>query len=429
MVKLIELFAKLFSQFSQKVLKRGGETWPGEIALKLDPQLPKKLKKNFDQIICIVGTNGKTSTSKLLVDILRKSGKKVITNPSGANQLNGIVSSILTQKRLIDNQKYVGVFEVDEFAFPAVAQTLCPNVVLILNLLRDQMDRYGEVGSIAARWKEVLKTDSLTVVANASDPGVYALVDSLPRNITKKYYGVPQSLLQKSVKVLGDFVYCPKCGTKFDYEGHFVSHIGDWFCPHCHFKPAPFFTFTQKQLTDYVLLPAYFVVNAQGVSIIANILKLSNTDFDESMLHWQPAFGRGEKVVIDGKTYTFYLGKNPASWTVVFDTVPKDVTKDTILILGLNNRIPDGHDVSWIWDAEINLKFKIQNLKYYIFGDRAFDMGMRLKVEGLTVSKIEPQVVECVKLIKSAPEKNVIIIANYSALLEIRKEITGKAIL
>ena len=384
---LVELIAKLFSLFSQKLLKRGGETWPGEIALKLDPRIGHKLQKYFDQIIYVIGTNGKTSTSKLLVQILRSNGKKVITNPSGANQLNGVISNILIQK----NFKWKNVFQNN------------PHAVLI---------------------------------ANASDPGICAFSEEL-KQTKKKYYGVPEDFLQKNTKVFGDYLYCPRCGTKLEYQGIYVSHIGTWFCPKNDFKPAKFFTYSEPELKKLSSLPSYLVINSEAVYLTTVELGLSPENTLQALESWEPAFGRGEKIVKDGKTYTFFLGKNPSSWTVVFESVAKNLDKDSILVLGLNNRVPDGHDVSWIWDVEVESKVTSQKSKVYIFGDRAYDMGERLKVEksksrgseSLEVEAIEPEVKEIIRKVKNSSERNILILANYSALLEIRKEITGKAIL
>ncbi|MFA6005095.1 MAG: MurT ligase domain-containing protein [Patescibacteria group bacterium] len=426
--ELAAFFAKLFSRFSQKVLKRGGETWPGEIALKLDPNIGHKLQSCFEKVIYVIGTNGKTSTTKLLVQVLKSQGKNVITNPSGANQLNGIISNILIQKEYSSDTKYIGVFEVDENYFPSVAAVFPPNIVIVLNLFRDQMDRYGEVASITEKWKQVFVSNPKAVlITNASDPGIYALGEELGETV-KKYYGVPDVFMQKDFKVFGDYLYCPRCGTKLTYTGIYVSHMGSWACPKGDFKRPKMFTYNEKRLKDLSSLPNYLVINSEAVYLALGEIGLSQESLFTALAKWEPAFGRGESISEGGKRYIFYLGKNPSSWTVVFESL-KELNKDTLLVLGLNNRDPDGHDVSWIWDTEINSKFKIQNSKIFVYGDRAYDMAVRLKVEGIRTINLTPEVTAAVREIRKAQENNVVILANYSALLEIRRLITGKAIL
>lgn len=431
---IVEILAKAISFFSKNILRRGGETWPGELAMRLYPHIGHRLGRYFDGIIYVVGTNGKTSTCKLITQVLSTSGRTIITNPTGANQLNGIISCILTHKKFFGHTRYFGVFEVDENSLPEIVRTMPPTAVIILNILRDQMDRYGEVNAITARWKEALNCNrKVVLIANAFDPGVFELAESLDPEIEKHYYGVPEAFLQKANKevgVLGDFVYCPHCNTRFSYKGRFVSHIGAWFCEKCGFRPKNVFRFTPAQVSELESLPAYFVINSQSVFLLAQKLLVNEKRVIEELLNWEPAFGRGESVTVGGKTFVFYLGKNPSSWTVVFESLFKGEPPKADLVLGLNNRIPDGHDVSWIWDIAVK-RGKMADFKshIYVFGDRAYDMAQRLQIEGARVTSVEPKTSELVCKLRESDGKKFVIIANYSALLEIRKEVTGKAIL
>jgi len=425
---LLNLFVKTLSK-AARFLGRGGETWPGEIALKLNSQLGSSLKKRFSRIILVAGTNGKTSTAKFLTDALREAGETVIANRTGANLLNGLVSSALTQLPVIPKgKKPVAVFEVDEYALPEVAVFFRPEVILFLNIFRDQLDRYGEVNNILERWKTgLLLLKETKLVYLASDPALYYAFKSLIN--PKLPFVIPESYLaHKATAVFGDLIYCPLCGTKLSYSGYYLGHLGTWECQKCRIKiPKPAFKL-EGTVTKLESLPSYQQINLLGAYTLLRSLNYPDKVFLSALEQWQPAFGRGEVFKQGSREYTFYLGKNPASWTAALKEINKTNSTGGVLVLGLNNRVPDGHDVSWIYDAVVQIEPK-QFKKILFFGDRAYDLAVRFKLLGIKSDRVYTSVEEIQKYLERNQVQKVTVLANYSALLEIRRYITGRAMI
>ncbi|PJE63944.1 hypothetical protein COU89_00550 [Candidatus Roizmanbacteria bacterium CG10_big_fil_rev_8_21_14_0_10_45_7] len=439
MLFLAEVIVKVSSWILQRT-GSGGETWPGELVLRLLPGIKNKLPKLFGRVIVIAGTNGKTSTTKTIVELLQNEGsakgrsafgqKKVITNPSGANLVNGIVSSILARKSWGVRGGYWGVFEVDEFSLSAVTAILAPTHIVLLNIVRDQLDRYGEVRTILDTWGKTLKQFSnASIIALAADPGIYTMLDlSGLKHIS--YYGIPSEFLQQHAFVAGDSLYCYACNHKLSYSGRYVSHMGAWKCTHCKREPHQLYTFPKNIFETHTHIPSFMLINLQGVYLLMQQLGIS-IEPEEVLSSWKPAYGRGETKTVKGTNYTFVLGKNPASWSIVLRDYARKFTKNPvdIVVLGLNNRIPDGKDVSWIWDIDMDKSFTRSARSVWIYGDRAYDMQLRLKEAGIEASRVTPSAHELFYALKQEHASSVLVVANYSALLEARKEILGKSIL
>lgn len=425
-MRIAESIAKCIHFASKRLLRRGGETWPGEVAQHFLGNLDN-LARLFDTVILVVGTNGKTSTTKILVEAVRSQGREVLTNASGANMLNGVLSSILVQKKFTKNAGYVGIFEVDEFSLGNVMLALSPTYVLFLNVVRDQLDRYGEVRSILSLWKKELEKQKKTiVVTNAYDPGLSWVCENVPKD--KLYcYGIPEQFLKKDTTVLGDSSYCFFCSHKLTYTGIYVSHLGTWACDACMKTYEKSFTWEKQDLHNFSHIPDYMTINIQGAYLIAHKLGMKQEDFFSVVNAWKPAYGRGETKQINKAMVTFMLGKNPTSWTVALrDSLNRK--KYSTIIFGLNNQIPDGIDVSWIWDVEIDTTHVRQADHVWVYGDRAYDMAVRLHMEGIEVEKIWTNSKECFAEIKKKNE-DVLILSNYTAMLESRRALLGKAIL
>ncbi len=424
----LQLFAKLIAKISQVFLSRPGSTWPGEIALRLYPKIAKLLRRYFREVIIVMGTNGKTSTSKFLVTALKNSGRKVISNPSGANLLNGLVSTVLTKLPLLaQKQQYTAVIEVDEYAFGEIARQFHPDYVIILNLFRDQLDRYGEVGNILARWqKALILLPETKVLYPTVDPGLQSLFVQAKNKHWS--YAIPDELLSSKPKIAGDYIYCQQCGHKLVYQGYYLGHLGKWHCPSCQFAPdSRAFSFNQTQLKKLQNLPDYMQINLQAAFILLKKLNIAEDLFWQTVANWQPAFGRGEKYENKTSQYTFYLGKNPASWSAALNDIVKQGLDGAELILGLNNRVPDGHDISWIYDADFSSLNK--KIKLSVFGDRATDLAVRLKINHTPVHEIFVNLSQLKKYIEEKRASRIILLANYSALLEVRRLIIGRSLL
>lgn len=438
MKKLLSLGAKLVSKLSKSFNLGNGSTWPGHIALSLDENIISHLLNNSTiQTILIVGTNGKTTTVKMLATILEQSGKKVIQNTSGANLLNGIASSLLLHTNYHGKLSAdYGVFEVDENNLPLVLQHMKPTIVVALNLFRDQLDRYGELDSIAKKWNKAFHQlpPETTLVLNADDP----LIAYVAKDVTAKvvYFGLPEAT--KGTKELqhgADSVYCPNCGHKLDYKKVFYSHLGIWSCPSCGVKRP----FPDEMPVTSPLPGLYNTYNTYAASLTAHELDIAQKVIDAGLQKVTPAFGRQEKVTIDGKHVQIFLSKNPISMNESLRTIAEMKAKHVLFVL--NDRIPDGLDVSWIWDIDLE-SYRDTFSKIFVAGDRVYDFGLRItysKNDKFLISnfKSDPNVQMFENLheaLRAALEvinqnETLYILPTYSAMLEVRKILTGRKIL
>ena len=421
---LIIGFGKAFSKTSNLLNLGNGSTWPGHIALKLNNKFIRNIvDKNELKIIIIAGTNGKTTTSKLIEQILGKSNQKVMRNISGANLLNGLASSLIENSNLTGKiKKNYAIFEIDENSLPQVLKETTPDYLVLLDLFRDQLDRYGEIDSIAKKWRESIKDlgKDTTIIANADDPLVAFLGSGIKAKV--KYFGLEEKG-SNIIQHASDSVYCPKCGSKLSYETIFFSHLGIWRCSNCKLKrPA----LNISSFDNYPLLGTYNKYNTLAAIMVAKEIGIKENEISNALLKFKPAFGRQEIAEYNGKKIQFFLSKNPTSFNQSLKTVLENGARSFLIVL--NDRVPDGHDVSWIWDFDLE-KMKDKNIT--VSGDRSFDLALRMKYEGLKNYAIEPNLKLAVELAieKTGKDETLYILPTYSAMLEIRKIVTGKKIL
>lgn len=423
------LIGKLVVWVSKISNKGNGSTWPGHIALSTDKNfLRDMLRKNLTlKVIFIVGTNGKTTTGKMITTILEKSGKKVFQNTSGANLLNGIASSFIRHANLSGKIKEeYAVFEVDENTLPLALNQITPFAVIALNLFRDQLDRYGELDSIAKKWKKALADlpQSSFVILNGDDPQIAYLGDSL--KVHTDYFGIEdKTKLQKTLQHAADTIYCPRCNHKLVFSGTYFSHIGVWYCPSCKLKrPVP-------EIKNIVSpLPGiYNEYNTAAAVTFAKIVGISLDDAHKSLQHLTPAFGRQEKILYQGKQVQLFLAKNPTSFNQSIRTVVEMGGKYILFVL--NDRVPDGRDVSWIWDMDIE-QYVEKLSSIIVSGDRTYDMAVRMHYADFGEKLIvQDNLSEAIwtGVQKLGKDETLYILPTYSAMLEARKILTGKKIL
>jgi len=419
-----------FISFVSRFLNLGsGSTWPGEIALSINPNFIKKsIEKNNLKIILIAGTNGKTTTALLLQSILSNNGYNVFQNTAGANLLNGIASSLISNSDLSGKiNKDFAIFEIDENTLPLILKEISnPNFIIILNLFRDQLDRYGEVNTIAKKWKDALKhlDEKTTLILNADDPQVAFLGNILKAKVL--YFGLnPTGNRNDKIQHASDSTYCPKCQTKLNYNSTYFSHLGDWNCAKCGYS-HPKITFTS--FSFYPLLGVYNRYNTNAAVLLAKDLRLNDEKISSALKNFKPAFGRQEILIFNSKQVQIFLSKNPTGLNESLKTIVN--LKAENLLLVLNDRIPDGRDVSWIWDVDFeNFATVFKNIM--ISGDRVFDMGLRLKYAGFKNFQTEENLTKAVNVAlgKTAKDEVLYIFPTYSAMLEVRKILTGKKIL
>ncbi|MBI4130019.1 DUF1727 domain-containing protein, partial [Candidatus Roizmanbacteria bacterium] len=338
-----------------KLLHLGsGSTWTGEIALRIEPDIIKILSKKLDKIILIAGTNGKTTTSKMIRTLL--SDYPLVYNEEGANLVNGIASALVTNYAVLKEKNVIGVFEIDEATLPLILKELIPDVIVLLNLFRDQLDRYGEVRTLASKWKKSVNqlSNKTTLVLNADDAQIVFIGKEFAGK--KVYFGCAESLdgkstEQQSIDRWGDSLFCPDCGNQLFFQAISFSHLGDWRCSNCEFIRPPL---------DHVI--NHIHVSIEGVhnkyNATAALLAVSAIGIkpEEEQLHtFTPAFGRMEEIIVatgeEKKRVLILLSKNPTGFNQNIKLLTEKNGVGSILLV-LNNRIPDGRDVSWIWDVD-----------------------------------------------------------------------------
>jgi len=404
---------------------------PGSIARRIEPQLLQLLSQQVKNgVILIAGTNGKTTTALLLCTILERKGYRVTHNSTGANLENGLMTALLESTNLLGtlNADYA-ILEVDENIVPRVLTPLQPRIILCLNLFRDQLDRYGEVDTISKRWTKVISTlpPETVVIPNADDPTLSNLGQQLPQRVLFFGLNEPEHYLE-AIPHAVDSIYCPKCGHSLDYKGVYLSHLGDFTCPKCGFsKSKP--TLESSEWSQ-ILVGLYNKYNTLAAATAAIELGVDEVTIRDTINTFQAAFGRAEDLVINGKRVRILLSKNPVGTNETIRVVTQSTDKTTLLVL--NDRTPDGTDVSWIWDVDTE-KLVERGGTLVVSGDRVYDLALRLRYSQNSLeSKLNLIVEEDLRqaiatALEHTPENETLhILPTYSAMREV---LTGRKIL
>jgi UDP-N-acetylmuramyl tripeptide synthase len=377
---------------------RGGTTAPGRLLLRLDDHALERLGRRLeDGAVCVSATNGKTTTAGMLAEILERAGEHVVRNRAGSNMHWGVATALLDAGR---QSGELGLFEVDEAWLPTVARAIDPRALILCNLFRDQLDRYGELELIADRWAELVaeREGASAFVLNADDP----LVADLGRERSQvTYFGVDDdSLALPELQHAADSKHCRRCGHAYEYEAIYLGHLGRYRCPNCgRERPQPAVSAEHVVLRGMdgsgfelrtpagrvpIELPLpglYNVYNAVAAAASAIALGVSLDHVKAGLEQMSAVFGRVERIPIDSRLVSILLVKNPAGANEVLRTLTlEDGRVD--LWLALNDKIADGRDVSWIWDADFEL-LRGRVRRATCSGTRAEEMAMRLKYAGI----------------------------------------------
>jgi UDP-N-acetylmuramyl tripeptide synthase len=433
---------------ASRALGRGGGTAiTGLMAEGVAPNLAADLSAQLGMgSVVVTGTNGKTTTSRMLARVAREAKLLPLQNRSGSNLMRGIVTSLIQEADLLGRvrspEERLGVFEVDEAVLPMAVDAVVPRVLVFTNLFRDQLDRYGEVDSVAARWRSALKVASpdTVVVLNADDPSVAVLADVAPGPV--RYFGVDdRSLVLAGVEHAADSRWCPACGAEYAYDVIYYGHIGHWRCPGCgRERPRPdvcAVRLTQagdESMSVQVTTPAgdaslalhlaglYNVYNALAAVAAGLALGLPLPAIEAGAASVTAAFGRQERFEVDGRDVRVLLAKNPTGLNQVLRTIAAGEGERHLLML-LNDGIADGTDVSWIWDADFEmLAGRVGSL--VLSGRRAEDLALRAKYAGLPEpAAVTSDVRRALSLALSAsPEGGPLyVVPTYTAMLEVRE--------
>ncbi|NET03753.1 MAG: Mur ligase family protein [Symploca sp. SIO2B6] len=411
---------------------------PGAIALRLQPQALSLLCAQIKLgVILIVGTNGKTTTSLLLRTILENQGWLVAHNATGANLINGLVTALIENTNLIGKlQADYAILEVDENVLPLVLRNCQPQFILGLNLFRDQLDRYGEVDTISQKWQQAIAPlpAETKVILNADDPTLCHLGQQLPQKVSFFGLSEPEIYLDEIPHAV-DSTYCPSCGHSLDYKGVYLSHLGDYNCPKCSFSKSQLAVNSKEW--PQILIGIYNKYNTLAAGLVAQEMGIDTALIYETIQNFRAAFGRAEELTVDGKQVRILLSKNPVGMNETIRAV-KDIDKQggaSTKLLVLNDRTPDGTDVSWIWDVDTEKLVELGGT-IVVSGDRAYDMALRLlysQGEGENHGKliIKEDLQEAITTaLEHTPEHETLhILPTYSAMLEVRELLTGRKIL
>ena len=428
--------AKLTEKISVHILHRQGATWAGKIALKICPDILKELagQVKYD-IFMVCGTNGKTTTNNTLCAALEAEGYRVVCNRTGSNMLNGVVAAFVLKAGWNGklNADYA-CLEVDEASTKRVIPHFQPDYMITTNLFRDQLDRYGDIDSIAKLFIDVMKVaPNMKVIVNGDDALTsYIALESGNEVIP---YGINEKVLEgKESQEMHEGRFCRRCGAPLEYEFHHYSQLGNYACTSCDFKrPEVKFNASDIVVGEQLKLKVadkQIVANYKGFYNVYNILAVYTAlqscgakmeHFDEVLLNYNPSNGRMESFEIGGTKILLNLAKNPAGFNQNIAAVLRDKTKKD-LILQVNDREQDGIDVSWLWDIDFD-DLKEANINSIIVsGMRRYDLALRLKYVDI------PCVVEedIEKAIKDRIENgcnNLYVLVNFTPLMATRAAI------
>jgi UDP-N-acetylmuramyl tripeptide synthase len=438
---------------------KGGTSLPGKVLTRLRPDAIARMSDRLDEgSVVLSATNGKTTTAALVASILELHGTTLVHNRQGANMAGGIAASLLGSWRRGRPTGALGLFEVDEFWLDGLVRALRPRVVLLANLFRDQLDRYGELEAIADRWHEIVADDAartaetgepgFRLVLGADDP---AVADLGLERADVLYFGVQDVSVARTVADhASDATTCRVCGASYVYTASFVGHLGHYACPACgHGRPDPQVTAESirldatrgsafsLRLPDAVVpvqlhLPGlYNVYNALSAAALTHALGVPAATIAAGLTSTAAAFGRAETVTIGGRELQLLLVKNPAGANEVARTLALAEGEIDLLAV-LNDRIADGRDVSWIWDADLEaIAHRVRHVT--CAGTRAAEMAVRWKYAGVAPSRIAvvrdgvgPALDHA---LAAAPEDVTVpihAIPTYTAMLELREELVRR---
>ncbi len=392
---------------SRAVGRGGGTALPGLVVDRLDPGALAHLSRQLPGgVVMVTGTNGKTTTSHLIRAMLEASGWVPIHNASGSNLTRGILATLLRHASVTGAldvpENAIGVFETDEAAVPRVLRDSRARVLVVTNLFRDQLDRYGEVNAVAQQWRDAFSalpgSHDLRLVLNADDPTVSALGRGLATTIR---FGIDDPEIGRDAPDhASDANLCPDCGSRLQYRRVTYGHLGAYFCDKGHIRPTPDVVADELETSGWdgtaftvktsggerrISLPVpgtYNVYNAIAGAAACGALGCDLEPVASAIANFHGVFGRFERFTIDGRRLVMVLAKNPVGMNEALRTVVGRGGSGHHVLVALNDHDADGRDVSWIWDADFEI-LAGQVTQLTISGHRADDLAVRLKYAGV----------------------------------------------
>ncbi len=445
--------AKVAGAGIRRVGRGGGTAAPGLVADRIDPDLLGKLAARLDRgAIVVAGTNGKTTTSRMVADILEADGLRVAHNRSGSNLLRGVVSALAERASVAgDPRADAAVIETDEAAFPEIVRLIQPRVILLNNLFRDQLDRYGELNAIATKWRAALERlpAATTVVVNGDDPTLAAISEGIAARRVAFGLDDPNPLFHlAAVPHAADATVCRACGRDLAYATLYSAHLGDWRCDGCGrrrpeldvvgreiaLEGVDALRVTVERRGDRpaslplrVAVPGlYNVYNTVAAVAATSTFGVPDAAIERAMADFRSAFGRIERVSFRGRTIVMALVKNPVGFneTLRMLTVGSGGLGVPTLI-AINDLTADGRDVSWLWDVDFEL-LATGDGPLYTTGIRGTDMANRLKYAGVPAARLHPLEDDLARglqaFVEHVPEGQVgYVLPTYTAMLGLRR--------
>jgi lipid II isoglutaminyl synthase (glutamine-hydrolysing) len=443
--------ARAVGELARRAGRGGGTSLPGKVLIALEPDAISELSMRLVRgSVVVSATNGKTTTTAMVASVLARAGVPVVHNRAGANMAGGVASTLLAAAHgsgRIDGE--LGLFEIDEFWLDRIVPELAPRGILLGNLFRDQLDRYGELDTIADRWATVLATAAgrhAQLILNADDPLIADLGRDAPQ-VT--YFGVEDpSMAMPEMQHASDSKHCRRCGAAYVYDAVYLGHMGRYRCPSCgQARPTPAVAAERISLDGTrgssfeLVTPAgqarvelplpglYNVYNALGAAALCLGLEIALPTVVAGLSEVRAAFGRAERLAIGDVEVQVLLVKNPAGANEILRTLVLE-SDELDLLAVLNDRTADGHDVSWVWDADFEL-LAGRVRRVTCAGTRAAELAVRLKYAGVpsdrlhVVSGLAPALDEAVEQAR-ADASRLYVLPTYTALLELRSELAGR---
>jgi UDP-N-acetylmuramyl tripeptide synthase len=431
--------ARAVGNLSRRSGRGGGTTLPGRLLVRMAPDAIERLASRLEGgSIVVSSTNGKTTTAAMIAAILRAAGREPVHNRAGSNMHWGVATALLEQTG------EEGLFELDEAWLPRVAPQLRPRLLVLGNLFRDQLDRYGELERLADEWADLVASLDAGLVLNADDPLIADLGRDreLRRRPEVTYFGIEdESQALPELQHAHDAKHCRRCGAPYAYERAFVGHLGHYTCPNCDAdRPTPDVAATEIELRGIsgarmkvttpegpieleLPLPGLYNVYNALAAIAAGLRSGVPAETIRTGLESMRAvFGRVETIEVAGKPVSILLIKNPAGANEVLRTLSLESSDGGLDVwIALNDKIADGRDVSWIWDADFELLSRDVR-RVICTGTRASEMALRLKYAGWpdeAIEVIEPIGSSLDDAVTAAPER-LFALPTYTALLELR---------
>ena len=431
--KLAIKCAKGTSSLIKKMGRGSGATLPGLIARKIDPDIMSEMTKMVrNKVIVTMGTNGKTTTNAVMARALKNEGYKIITNNTGANMYNGILSAFVLaadKKGSIDCD--YACIEVDEKASLGVLPDLKPDFAVLTNISKDQMDRLGGIDETFDIIKKAYSSvPGTTLVLNCDDAISYALKDSVNNNVVT--YGINEEIFKDlSHSEVEESIFCRFCGSKIDYNFHHYGLLGDYHCTGCDYKrPEPDYTVSNIKENDEFydfdvegstvhsqIRTSYNIYNTLAAYTSMKAMGATTLKFKESIEGFDYGNNRENIYTINGKRFQLHLAKNPIGFQQKISYVLKDKKEKDIVVL-VNDYPQDGEDVSWIWGVDFHYLKDSNARSITTAGTRYGDLGLRFKYEDIPFKTTTDVKATIEDLLKNGSD-NIYLLVNYSGLFPV----------